>query len=146
MKKETTYDRAEAVWKSVGILPLMAAIIWGVFTILIGLRIIPITLTTATGTILSPTFEGLAAFLGVLIVYTALYLAACAMRIAMFQMEQAEEHHRSSQEALANAMRDLAKEMRRRPDISSPVTFSLFGRPNDAPQVVPVGLSKSARD
>jgi hypothetical protein len=146
MKKEPTYYRALSAWKSFGILPIMAAIIWGVFMTVIGFGMIPITLSSPTGMIPNPAFEGLAALLIALFAYTALYLAACGLRMAMFRMEQAEEHHRSTKEALAKATSDLTREFRRRPDISSPVMFSLFGRSADAARVVPVKIAENGHD
>jgi hypothetical protein len=146
MKKQTAYDRAQSAWKSFAILPIMVAIMWGVFMTLIGFGIIPITLATAAGMVPNPAFEGLAVLLGTLFAYTVLYLAACGMRVAMFQMEQAEEHHRSNKDALANALSEIRRELRRRPDIASPVTFSFFGRPNAAARVVPVELAETVRE
>jgi hypothetical protein len=67
-----------------------------------------------------------------------------SIKLGVFQMEQAEEHrlaeialaedNRSTDRALAEAMRELAKELRRRPEVSSSVTlasFALFAAPGN---------------
>jgi hypothetical protein len=139
MKKQTAYRRALSAWNSFGILPIMMAIVWGVFMALIGFGVIPITLATPAGMVPNPAFEGLAVLLSTLFVYTVLYVGACGMRLTMLQMEQAEEHQRSTEHTLADALSEVRKELRRRPDASPPVTFSLFGRPNAAgTRTVPV--------
>ena len=129
MKKQTAYRRALSAWNSFGILPIMMAIVWGVFMALIGFGVLPMTLATPAGTVPNPAFEGLAVLLSTLFVYTVLYLGACGMRLTMLQMEQAEDHQRITLHMLADALSEVRKELRRRPDASAPVTFSLFGRP-----------------
>jgi len=132
MNKQTAYRRALSAWNSFGILPIMMAIVWGVFMALIGFNVLPMTLATPAGMVPNPAFEGLAVLLSTLFVYTVLYLGACGMRLTMLQMEQAEDHQRITQHMLADALSEVRKELRRRPDASSPVTFSLFGRPSTA--------------
>lgn len=58
----------------------------------------------------------------------AYVVAANSMQLVVLQMKQAEED-RSTDFALAEAMRDLAHELRRRPEVSSSVTLALFAAP-----------------
>jgi cytochrome b subunit of formate dehydrogenase len=146
MKRHAAYNRAQSTWNSFAILPIMTAVLWGVFMTLIGFGIIPIASTGISGMVLNPAFAGLAALLSTLFVYTMFYVAACNIRLAMLAMEQAEEHHRLTNDALARTLGEIRRELRRRPDSSSPVTFSLFGRSNAAAGVVPVEFGDTASE
>jgi hypothetical protein len=66
------------------------------------------------------------------ITFGAFYLAVDSMKIGLLQMEQADEHY-SADKMLTDAIDELTNELRRRPQISSPVTFSLFGSPSKSP-------------
>jgi hypothetical protein len=66
------------------------------------------------------------------ITFGAFYLAVNSMKIGLLQMEQADEHY-SADKMLTDAIGELTNELRRRPQISSPVTFSLFGSPPKSP-------------
>jgi hypothetical protein len=128
---KSPYDRAksestfvQAMFSIIGLLVMLFGIATYTTT--------PFLLKTTGGIIANPRFEAAGLFLGILIAASALYAAAASStRIAVFQMEQARdqaEAQRSTDLALANAIAELTKELRRRPDTSSSVvTFSLFG-------------------
>ena len=77
-------------------------------------------------------------FLAVFFTVVAAALTGTSFRLVVLQMQQVEElrsadlaladEHRSK---LAEAMSELAKELRRRPEVSSSVTFALFAAPKN---------------
>jgi hypothetical protein len=106
-----------------------------VLVTLIPLLILPSDVVkTRTGNSPNEWFAGFLALDAILLTLLAVQLAHSSARIAMLQMRQAEEHRsadRATDLGLAEAMSEIAKELRRRPEVSSSVTFALFAAPGN---------------
>jgi hypothetical protein len=108
--------RSRAVWAA-----LFVALLWVAFLALSIFTFIPLAMLDAAVVVVAT-----------VITFGAFYLAVDSMKIGLLQMEQADEHY-SADKMLTDAIDELTNELRRRPQISSPVTFSLFGSPSKSP-------------
>jgi hypothetical protein len=115
----TAYERAQYEYKRSG---------W--YILVVALPSVGLVYATVSGIFPRLNLEAVAAVAAAILAFEAIMITRSSMAMALLQMMQAEEH-RSTDLALTEAMRELAKELRRRPKVSSSVTFALFAAPGN---------------
>ena len=129
---KAVYEQAERQFLFALSFFVQLVICFAVFLGVVITGLLPQTLQTATGPITNPVFTDAATVLGILLAAGAAYGGLVSLRIGLFQIQQAEERVSTdvalgkTMREMTNAMGELTKELRRRPEVSSSVTLALF--------------------
>jgi hypothetical protein len=128
-KTKTAYVKAQRLFRTFKIYAI--GTFFGITFFLILLMKTPSEVHTAAGDVPNPEWGVVVGITAILVTLLVLPIGGLSAEIALLQMEQAEQHakeQRATESALANAIGELTKELRRPPQQPiSVVTFtSLF--------------------